>query len=158
MRQRPLFRCLGCSCSQAWWWGCLHFYNCSRRGSDWSLASWLRESESMLWARMTRGVILEPAGGDFLIRGLLWRLCVRAPSVGQQLSDSQAEGNVPHLLVMAKDVIPSAGQFYGVFVGLAPGSLAQSHVPALLTLLRAPHSLCEIFLFKVAPTVSVVCK
>lgn len=158
LRQRPLFCCFGCSCWQAWWWRCLDSYNNFSRNSGWSLDSWLRECESILWAWMTRGMISGPVGGDFLICGLLWRLCVLAPRVGQQLSDSQAEGNVPHLLVMAKDVISLASQIHGVFVGLAPGSLVPSRIPALLMLPKAPHSLCSIFLFKAAQTVSVACK
>lgn len=50
------------SCWPAWWWRHLDFYNyCRRRCSDWSLAAWLREYESILWAWMKGGVILEPA-------------------------------------------------------------------------------------------------
>ena len=63
------------SCWPVWWWRHLDFYNyCRRRCSDWSLAAWLREYESILWAWMRGGVILEPAVVVVtLIQGLLPR-------------------------------------------------------------------------------------
>lgn len=70
------------------------------------------------------------------------RIAAEAPRGRWQLPDSQAEGNVPHLQVVTKDVIPSAGQFYDVFVILIPGSLAQDRTPALLMILKPPISLC----------------
>lgn len=88
--------------------------------------------------------------GGFPILGLLLRPCNLAPGVRQQLSDFQAEGNVPYLLVMAQDAIPLAGQFYGVFQGLIPESLALSLYSALLQVSQASSSLSNLFLVKQA--------
>lgn len=128
------------SCWPAWWWRCLDSYNyCIRSCSDWSLASWLREYESILWSQLTGGVILEPA----VVTVVFWsKDCYWGTKRQLAASWFPSWRKCPLLAGHRKGCHSFGRPALCVFVILIPGSLAENHTPALLMILKPPNSSC----------------